>query len=187
MSELGQVWQTLRDCHLEGLAPLVLQLGIRSCNELALQAADFHNHGVSQHQVEVLLQQLNRHQEPRAQSQRADFPVINPWIGKASFVLALQAGHPNNRKRALDALDSDILARSTNPSVASRLRTWRALAAVWEVPPWPLHVDTVRCIGASLKAGGYRSAALYFSAAIQHQIRDLGEPNQSSTTRSRMW
>lgn len=90
--------------------------------------------------------------------------------------MAMQAGYPNNRKRSLENLDEDILARSTQPGVLSRLRTWRALAAVWELPAFPMTPELVRCLGASFKVGGYRSAALYYSAAVQYQVRELGEP-----------
>lgn len=60
------------------------------------------------------------------------------------------------------------------------------LASASEIPPWPLNVDIVRCVGASLKEGGYRSAALYFSAAIQYQLRDLGE-TVSPLVRHSIW
>ena len=39
-----------------------------------------------------------------------------------------------------------------------------------------MSVESVRCCGASLKAGGYRSAQLYFQAATGHQLRHLGVP-----------
>eukprot|EP00438_Fugacium_kawagutii_P016783 Skav217461 [mRNA] locus=scaffold1405:68992:70746:+ [translate_table: standard] len=175
-SDLAGVWQALRAAHLETLAPVVLQVGIRSCNCFAVKASELLAAGVPQSQIEAVLEQIGPKPVVSKQSQRADFPALSQWAGKASFMLAVQAGHPNNRKRSLEALDADILAKSTNPSVLSRLRTWKALAATWEIPPWPLHVETVRCIGASLKAGGYRSAALYFSTAVQHQLRELGEP-----------
>ena len=47
----------------------------------------------------------------------------------------------------------------------------------WERVPFPIKVETVRCIGASLKAGGYHScSALYFGAVVGHQIRSTGIP-----------
>ena len=95
--------------------------------------------------------------------------------GRASFAAAAQAGHPNNRKRSLELLDEDVLAKTTHPAVQSRLRTYRALCAVWEIPAFPLSPGTVRCVGASLKQGQYRSAHLYFQGAVQHQVRSLGE------------
>lgn len=43
-------------------------------------------------------------------------------------------------------------------------------------PPWLLQVGAIRCIGASLSAGGCRSASLSFFSAVQYQLRGLGEP-----------
>lgn len=95
---------------------------------------------------------------------------------RASFTLALVAAQPNNRKRALDDLDGDILARSTEPAQLSRVRTYRAICAAWGVAPFPLSVENIRCSAASFKAGGYRSAGLYLQAAVNHQLRFLREP-----------
>eukprot|EP00435_Cladocopium_sp_Y103_P021389 s227_g5.t1 len=90
--------------------------------------------------------------------------------------MAMQAGHPSNRSQSLAELESDVLAKTTAPAVQSRLRTFRALAAVWELPPFPITVEVIKAVSASFKKGGYRSAHLYFQAAVQHQIRVMGEP-----------
>ena len=92
---------------------------------------------------------------------RSDLPPIYQNGQRASFTLALVAAEPNNRKRALDELDRDVLARSTEPAQQSRVRTYRAICAAWGVAPFPLSVENIRCSAASFKAGGYRSAALY--------------------------
>ena len=52
----------------------------------------------------------------------------------------------------------------------SRLRTWTTLCRQWNVEPWPLDLYNIRAVAASLKAGAYKSAELYFDAAIWHQI-----------------
>ena len=41
---------------------------------------------------------------------------------------------------------------------------------------WRSSIEFIKCIGASLKAGCYRSANLYFQAAINFQLRHLREP-----------
>ena len=93
---------------------------------------------------------------------------------RASFTLALQAAEPNQRKRSLEDLEKDVLAHSTRPSQESRVRTFLALCTAWEVAAFPLRPECVKAVGASLKAGRYRSSHLYFQAAINHQIRRYG-------------
>ena len=90
--------------------------------------------------------------------------------------MAVAAGQPNNRKRSLELLDADILARTTNPSHEARLRTYLALCSVWSVTPWPLSFENIRAFGASLKSGGYRSAGIYFQSLCSHQQRVLHTP-----------
>ena len=89
---------------------------------------------------------------------------------------ALEAAQPNQRQKALASLDQDILAKSTNPAAEARVRTYLALCRAWEVPGFPLDCHNIRCFGASLKAGGYRSAAVYFQAICGHQQRVLRTP-----------
>ena len=67
-----------------------------------------------------------------------------------------------------------MLAQSTRPSQESRVRTFLAICTAWEVVPFPLTPECVKAVGASLKAGRYRSSHLYFQAAINHQIRRYG-------------
>lgn len=96
--------------------------------------------------------------------------------GRASFTLALQAAAPNQRKRSLEELERDVIAHSTKPAQDSRLRTFLALCTAWEVTAFPLTHECVRAVGASLKAGAYRSPQLYFQTAINHQVRRYGLP-----------
>ena len=103
---------------------------------------------------------------------RADLPVCVQWDGRASFARAVQAGHPNRRQQVLLNLESDVLAKTTAPAVL-QVEDLQALAAVWEKPDFPLTTETIKCVGASFKEGGYRSASLYFQAAVQHQVRAL--------------
>ena len=43
------------------------------------------------------------------------------------------------------------------------------------MPPWPLTPALIERVGASLKAGGYKSAKLYFSAARREHVVHHGE------------
>jgi len=57
----------------------------------------------------------------------------------------------------------DIYAPSNRTSVASRLRMCELLLAGWGLPMAPPTAQTISALGASLKAGRYRSAAVYLS------------------------
>ena len=89
----------------------------------------------------------------------------------------MEAALPENRQASLEALQAAVLAATTRPSVESRLRSWRELSAAWEKGLFPVvNAELVRCVGASLRAGGYHSCSLYFSAATSHQLRTLALP-----------
>ena len=56
-------------------------------------------------------------------------------------------------------------AASAQASIAPRISTAKQLLADWGLELVPISVDVVIALAASLKAGKYRSAALYISAA----------------------
>ena len=64
-----------------------------------------------------------------------------------------------------------MCAASAWQSITSRLATAKVLLAQWDLTPIPISADVVLALGASLKAGGYRSAALYLSAVKVHSER----------------
>ena len=76
----------------------------------------------------------------------------------------------------LDSLDADVLATSSQATLAAQLRTWANLHARWygsgdDAPPvWPLTVEHIRAITAQLKAAHYRSAPNYLSAAKRRHL-----------------
>eukprot|EP00971_Amphidinium_carterae_P341779 6480776-Amphidinium_carterae.1 len=69
------------------------------------------------------------------------------------------------KQSALETLESDELAATTQMSNASRLKTVTRILAAWGMTFPPLTVEAVRALAATLKHGGYRSAKLYLSAA----------------------
>ena len=142
---------------LDHLAPSLVAHGI-----VTLRAASrSQDIGVEQWQVEAILSAAHP-QEQASPLGRSDLPVA--YSGKRA-----------NFSR-LDALDSDILARSTNPAHEARLRTYLAICTLWELPPWPLTSENIRAFGASMKQGGYRSAGIYFQSLCSHQQRALRTP-----------
>ena len=86
---------------------------------------------------------------------------------------ALEAARPENRSRALNEVDQDTLAATTMASNNSRVRFYEAVCRTWGLEAWPLSRESVRAFGACLKAGAYRSVAVYFSALIGHQVRTM--------------
>lgn len=171
---IAPLWDLLRSARVQHLAVPFVRLGIRSIDDVTRESDRILESGVSERDLQFLLQ--SRFPDPPAQeAARGDLPVLGDMSRRASFTLALKAAQPNNRKRSLAELDRDVTARSSAPSQESRLRTFRSLAAAWEVSPFPLSVESIRCVAASLKAGGYRSSQLYFQAAINYQLRTLHE------------
>jgi hypothetical protein len=179
MSNLGEVWEALRGAGLEHLAPSLVRHGVVSLNQLVLRYDELHASGLTHWQLESILAAAHPPAAgPGDESQdgaRVDLPVRQ--MGKrASIQAALEAARPNQRQRSLQALDQDVLARTTNPAVEARVRTYLAICRAWEIQAFPLDNHNIRCFGASLKAGGYRSAAVYYQAVCGHQQRALQTP-----------
>lgn len=172
--DLSGLWALLRNAGLEILAPQLVGLRVANLDDVTRHAESILASGVSQAQLEQLLAaNAPAPQQPTAAGRWDHAPLV-PSTTRASLTLALTAAQPNNRKRALESLDADILARSTQPAQASRVRTYRSLCAAWQVQAFPMTTESVRCCAASLKAGHYRSAQLYFQAAMGYQLRSLG-------------
>lgn len=174
-NSLAALWQHLRDHGLQRLAVVLVQHGVRSVDDIHRMSTQLLSQGISDSEMAQLLASTRMERET-VERGRGDLPTLQPFGRRASFTLALQAAQPNNRKRALDDLDRDILARSSQPAQESRVRTYRALCAAWQIDPFPISIESIRCAGASLKAGLYRSSNLYFQAAVNYQIRFIREP-----------
>jgi len=54
--------------------------------------------------------------------------------------------------------------------VDARWETWCTICRAWDAPPLPVTPDLVQKVAASLKAAGYKSAAMYFSLARQRHM-----------------
>ena len=175
MTSLEELWTALRRAGQETIAPTLVRNGVRSLNQLALSFDTLTAAGLKRWQLEAVLASVDGQssQEATASSaRRGDLP--NPVQGKrANIQAAMEAAQPNNRRRSLELLDQDVLAKSTNPANEARVRTYMALMRCWELPAFPLDSNNVRAFGASLKAGAYKSSAVYYSAICAHQQRVL--------------
>ena len=77
---------------------------------------------------------------------------------------------PGLKEHALEELDRAVYAASSLASVGARRKCIRTLLGAWGTPPYPISEVSLRQLGASLKAGSYRSAP-----AILSQYRVDGE------------
>lgn len=170
----GALWAALSKTGNARHAPLLLTLDVKGPNDLAAKAEAAIAGGMSQTDLEAVLA-VSAPAAPEPLMGRKDHPTLIQSPGKASLTLALAAAQPNQRRQALAALDDDM-AKSTKPAHESRLRTFIAICAAWEIQAFPLSPECIRCAGASFKAGCYRSAAVYFQTAVSHQLRVLGLP-----------
>ena len=90
---------------------------------------------------------------------RKDAPVRRQHTSGSIPDLSTEAA----RASALEDLVMDIYAPSNRASVASRIRLCERVLAMWGLPALPPSARTISALGASLKAGGYRSASVYLS------------------------
>ena len=169
-----ELYELLRVSGMAHLATTMVRLGVASVNDITLRQEELLTAGVHQWQLDrVLLADPGRDRETGVGEFRRDLPAQRPAHSRASLTAALVAAHPNNRRESLRLFEQDILANSTNPSQDSRVKTYKAVCRAWQVEAFPLTLESIRCFGASLKAGGYRSAAVYFQAILGYQARHL--------------
>eukprot|EP00435_Cladocopium_sp_Y103_P022742 s257_g5.t1 len=163
MTDLEDLWSALRSSGLEVVAPTLIRNGVTSLNLVALKADTLHEAGLSKWQIEAVLAAASQPNKDSVATpedpSRRDLPVRQPGK-RANLQAALEAAQPNQRQRAIQLLEQHILARSTNPAYEARLLTYLAICRAW------------KCFAASLKAGGYRSAGVYFQAVSI--LRGLG-------------
>ena len=171
------LYNALRASGMAHMASIMVRLDITSLDDLILRQDQVLQAGVHQWQLERVIAQTDPLPTTKVQpTKRSDLPVMQQRLKRASLSLALAAAAPNNRVASMNAFEQDILARSTNPSQESRVRTYRAVCRAWGVQAFPMTLETIRCFGASMKAGHYRSVALYYQAAIGFRARHLGSP-----------
>ena len=123
--KIAELWQALRASGLEYLAPTLVQLRVRSLDDVTCRVTELSDAGVLQWQIEAIIAARGQeeHQRLETSAGRSDHPT--PFAGRrASLAAALEAAQPNNRKRSLATLDADILAKSTTPSQESKVRTY---------------------------------------------------------------
>eukprot|EP00439_Symbiodinium_sp_Y106_P035487 s3692_g4.t1 len=173
MASAAAFWEYLRFKGLADIAPSCVRAGVLQIDSIRDNAHALEREGVQRWQLELLLASPGSGDAPLTlPQQRDDLPPVRKRK-RASFADAVAAAAPEERARALQELDDDVLAKSTVGPMESRLLVWRRLCEAWEVPSFPLDEKNIRAVGASLKRGQYRSAAQYYSAAVSFQARRL--------------
>ena len=89
----------------------------------------------------------------RGRPTRRDHPVAQPSTG-GSLSRALAAAASNERETSLQLLKNDIYAQSNSGPQASRMKTWRQIAAAWSLPPLPLTPELIQSVGARSNEAG---------------------------------
>ena len=91
---------------------------------------------------------------------------------------ALDRTITNDEDQLIIDLENDMYAQSSKKPREALWKTWCTMASAWNLPPVPLTEELVLKVGASFKAGQYRSPQNYFCRAIQEH-RSLTKANPS--------
>ena len=111
-------------------------------------------------------------------SRRPDIPCLLPARRGSLHNAISNVSTTVGRSEALQKLDDDMFSHTTKRPRDSRWSTWCTIAQTWQMQALPLTSDLIRAIGATMKAGGYRSPKLYFSLARQKHRESTGfEPS----------
>eukprot|EP00435_Cladocopium_sp_Y103_P032190 s1034_g8.t1 len=167
---LADVWELLRATKQQELAPILLSHGVKSIEDIQRLSKAIVESGVDPRKLELLT--VTRHSEGTPDRGRWDLPLVRT-SKRASLQAALDAALPNNRRRCVEALERDVLANTTKPSVDSKVKTYQAVCLAWQVAPWPISLHSIQCFGASLKEGAYKSSQGFFQAIFTYQRRHL--------------
>ena len=117
---------------------------------------------------DTLAQAGRREPAPRP-APRFDQPTTRSSAG-GLLSRALLAADPLH---AAEALRDFRVFRGANDA---RWTTWCKICEAWKIDPVPLSTDVIEKVGASLRKGGYRSSAQYFSRARKEHVQVTGMP-----------
>ena len=108
--------------------------------------------------------------EPVAWKLRNTEPMVKPYArGSTALVNDTEADEQAFQK-AVKEFEDDKMAASSLGSYNSRVKWWENRATAAGMLSFPLQRSSVRHAGVMLKAGQYRSAAIYLSAMKRERI-----------------
>ena len=170
----------LRANNMGDLAIKVAEMGIDDMDSLrATDITTFQEHGLDNRRIWESLhgpEMLVIH-EPETATNRPDLPVVHAR-GRGSMKRALDRTITNDEDQLIIDLENDMYAQSSKKPREALWKTWCTIASAWNLPPVPLTEELVLKVGASFKAGQYRSPQNYFCRAIQEH-RSLTKANPS--------
>ncbi len=99
---------------------------------------------------------------PAGHPRRSDLPARGPTRYNITSRSSLS--------HAVARLNQDKFAATSRKTYAARLAWWRRQHRAHGGRPWPLDITRLQAAAATLKAGGYRSAAQYLHALKRHHV-----------------
>ena len=173
----------LRANNMGDLAIKVAEMGIDDMDSLrATDITTFQEHGLDNLSTRRIWESLHGPDilvihEPEPVTSRPDLPVVHAR-GRGSMKRALDRTITNDEDQLIIDLENDMYAQSSKKPREALWKTWCIMASAWNLPPVPLTEELILKVGASFKAGQYRSPQNYFSRAIQEH-RSLTKANPS--------
>ena len=173
----------LRANDMGDLAIKVAEMGIDDMDSLrAMDLITFQEHGLDHLSTRRIWECLHGpdilviHESDTVTS-RPDLPVIHAR-GRGSMKRALDRTITNDEDQLIIDLENDMYAQSSKKPREALWKTWCVMASAWNLPPVPLTEELILKVGASFKAGQYRSPQNCFSRAVQEH-RSLTKANPS--------
>ena len=173
----------LRANDMGDLAIKVAEMGIDDMDSLrATDITTFQEHGLANLSTRRIWESLHGPDilvihETETATNRHDLPVVHAR-NRGSMKRALDRTITNDEDQLIIDLENDMYAQSSKKPREALWKTWCIMASAWNLPPVPLTEELILKVGASFKAGQYRSPQNYFSRAIQEH-RSLTKANPS--------
>ena len=173
----------LRANDMGDLAIRVAEMGIDDMDSLrAMDLTTFQEHGLDHLSTRRIWECLHGPDilvihESETVTSRPDLPVVHAR-GRGSMKRALDRTIANDEDQLIVDLENDMYAQSSKKPREALWKTWCVMASAWNLPPVPLTEELILKVGASFKAGQYRSPQNYFSRAVQEH-RSLTKANPS--------
>ena len=173
----------LRANNMGDLAIKVAEMGIDDMDSLrATDITTFQENGLDNLSTRSIWESLHGPDilvihESEPATTRPDLFVVQ-IRGRGSMKRALDRTITNDEDQLIIDLENDMYAQSSKKPREALWKTWCTMASAWNLPPVPLTEELVLKVGASFKAGQYRSPHNYFCRAIQEH-RSLTKTNPS--------
>ena len=109
-----------------------------------------------------------------SRTSRADHPIMAPTKRGSRADAKLALSTPAGRAAALSEIDDLVDAPSAHRNRTQRWETWCDILGAFGEDALPVTASKVRMVAAGLRAGGFRSAAPYFTTASLEHLKAYG-------------